>query len=78
MVATARDLDAGFVHLNYRLVTARRMKELSAAGLKVMVYTVNSLEAARRLLEMGGWGLFTDFPDVALRVLQDGDTPEDS
>ena len=33
------------------------------AGLKALVYTVNDLKEARRLVADGAWGLFTDYPD---------------
>ena len=40
----------------------------SEAGLKVLVYTVNDLEEARSLIEIGVWGIFTDFPDRISRA----------
>jgi glycerophosphoryl diester phosphodiesterase len=47
---------------------AVHVKAVLSAGLRVMVYTVNTQEAARRLVDWGVCGLFSDRPDL-LRAL---------
>ncbi|GAA3597222.1 glycerophosphodiester phosphodiesterase [Gibbsiella greigii] len=42
------------LHINHRELTAERVNALKAAGLRILVYTVNSPERARQLL---GWGV---------------------
>lgn len=52
------------LHLNHKVLTAERVKEIKDAGLHILVYTVNKPERARELL---GWGvdcLCTDKIDV--------------
>jgi len=60
---TALGFGSGFINLSRKLATQSRLEEISAAGLKVLVYTVNELEEARRFFELGVWGVFTDYPD---------------
>jgi len=45
------------------LATPSRLDRIDSAGLRAQVYTVNALQEARRLFEMGVWGIFTDYPD---------------
>lgn len=65
---TAVEFGSGFVHLGRRAVTAARLKRLRAAGLRPMIYTVNSLAEARKLFDRGAWGVFTDYPDRISRT----------
>lgn len=62
-VATAHAFGGGFINLGRKLATTSRLEEIRAAGLKALVYTVNDLNEAKRLVAAGAWGLFTDFPD---------------
>lgn len=62
-VDTALAFQSGFINVSTRAVTAGRLAEIRAAGLKALVYTVNDLSGARRLVDWGAWGIFTDYPD---------------
>lgn len=53
-----------------RVVTERFVRDAHAAGLGVQVWTVNSEEAARRLLGWGVDALITDRPDVVVPLVQ--------
>jgi len=58
------ELDCVSLHLNHKVLTAERVKEIKDAGLHILVYTVNKPERARELL---GWGvdcICTDKIDV--------------
>ncbi len=62
-VSIAAAFGGGYINLGRKLVDVAKMAEISAAGLRALVYTVNDLEEARRLVELGVWGVFTDYPD---------------
>ena len=59
----AESFGAWSLNLNVRAASKRRIEEARKRGLRVLVYTVNDEETARRLLDWGAGGLFTDFPD---------------
>ena len=59
----ARQLGAVSVHIDVEAVTAFFVNQAHDSGLRVMVYTVNSPQDARRLLDIGVDGIFSDFPD---------------
>ncbi|HEY5646754.1 MAG TPA: glycerophosphodiester phosphodiesterase family protein [Pseudomonadales bacterium] len=59
----ARAFGSGYINLSRGLVDASRMSAIAGAGLRALVYTVNDLAEARRLVGMGVWGVFTDYPD---------------
>jgi glycerophosphoryl diester phosphodiesterase len=60
---TAAELDAWAINLSRRVVTPARLEAARSAGLKCFVYTVNEVEEARWLVELGATGVFTDYPD---------------
>ncbi|MEQ8486779.1 MAG: glycerophosphodiester phosphodiesterase family protein [Pseudomonadales bacterium] len=69
---TAAELGAWSVNLSRRAVTAERVQEAARRGLAVLVYTVNDLNEAGRLIGMGVRGVFTDYPDrITLAALAD-------
>lgn len=51
-------------------VTDRRMAAAAALGLETLVYTVNDPDRMRALDHAGVSGIFTDDPELALRVLR--------
>jgi glycerophosphoryl diester phosphodiesterase len=63
----------GFVPYTYnpshRLVKEKIVKDAHRKGMKVMVWTVNDAEEMKTLSAMGVDGIITDYPDVALKVL---------
>lgn len=62
-IETALSFEGGFINLGRKLASASRLEAICAAGLKALVYTVNDLEEACRLMDDGAWGVFTDYPD---------------
>lgn len=52
------------IHLNHRLLDAARTAELKAAGLRILVYTVNNPARARELLSWGVDAICTDRIDI--------------
>lgn len=60
---TAR-LDCVSIHLNHKLLDAKRTAQLKAAGLHILVYTVNQPARARELLSWGVDAICTDRIDI--------------
>jgi glycerophosphoryl diester phosphodiesterase len=60
---TAEALGAAAINLSRRAVTPQRLIEARQRGLKSFVYTVNDLQEARKFVDWGASGLFTDYPD---------------
>ena len=52
-------------------MTRERVDEAHALGLKVLVWTVNQPDDMVRMIELGGDGIVTDYPDRAGKVLAD-------
>ena len=69
---TARDLKACSVNQNFRYVNKTFIKDAHNIGLKVFVYTVNKPNDIKRMLVMGVDGIFTDYPDRVLKLIQQG------
>lgn len=65
---TCEVLGAGFLNIGRKLATPARLTAAKSKGLKVLVYTVNDVDEARRLFESGAWGVFTDYPDRVSRA----------
>jgi len=57
-------VNAYSVNINKNRVTADIVKACHENGLKVLVYTVNDKEEAKRMEAMGVDGIFSDFPDI--------------
>jgi len=53
-------LEAVSIHTNHRKLVPGHVPRLKAAGYRVLVYTVNDVETAKRLFDLGIDGLFTD------------------
>ena len=70
-LATARLLSCAALNLSRDGLTASDVVAVCEAGLVVMVYTVNTLEEARRLLDWGVSGVFSDRPDRLLTLVTD-------
>ena len=52
------------VHFNHKVLNQQRVTQLKAAGLRILVYTVNSPERARELLAWGVDAICTDRIDI--------------
>jgi glycerophosphoryl diester phosphodiesterase len=59
----AAELDAWGINLSRRIASPRRLMEARRRELHSLVYTVNDLDEARRLVAAGASGVFTDYPD---------------
>lgn len=62
--ALTRRLECVSIHLNHKLLDAARVDMLKAAGLHILVYTVNSPQRAAELLNWGVDCICTDAIDV--------------
>ena len=68
-IAWAARLGATDVGLQHTLASPAVMAAARAAGLEVGVWTVNDMEAMRRVIDLGVDVLTTDRPDLARRAL---------
>lgn len=64
----ATPLRAAALHPDHRLLRATDLRAAHAVGRRVMCWTVNSEQAARRLLDMGVDGVMTDDPERLLSL----------
>ena len=55
-----KELDAVSMHTSYKTLPLQRIKEVQARGYKVLLYTVNEVALAEKLLDAGVDGIFTD------------------
>ena len=53
-------LEAVSLHTSFRTLPVERIREIQDRGYRVMLYTVNEIAVAQRLLDAGADGLFTD------------------
>lgn len=74
LVADERSIDSyvttlGFVpeiwSPNFRLLTSEFVEEAHDRGMKVIPWTINTVDEMRKQLEMGVDGIITDYPDSA-------------
>ncbi|MCZ6618784.1 MAG: glycerophosphodiester phosphodiesterase family protein, partial [Gammaproteobacteria bacterium] len=65
---TVRELDAWSINLSLKIVNRGIIEEAEKRGTKTLIYTVNDLPEARRVLNQGATGVFTDYPDVVTRA----------
>lgn len=71
LLETAVEMQAASVNLWYKTTSAEFVAKAHAQGLAVFVYTVNTLEEWKDMLEMKVDGVFTDFYAEAKRSLGD-------
>jgi glycerophosphoryl diester phosphodiesterase len=62
-------LECTTLHLSHTGVSASDLERLPAAGVPVLLYTVNTVARARMLLAAGATAVFTDVPDLLLAAL---------
>lgn len=62
--AMTRELDCVSLHINHKQLTAERVALLKAAGLRILVYTVNQPARAQELLNWGVDCVCTDCIDL--------------
>ncbi|PVY72921.1 glycerophosphodiester phosphodiesterase [Pectobacterium versatile] len=63
-LALTQRLGCVSIHLNHKLLTAERVADLKAAGLRILVYTVNQPDRAQTLLDWGVDCICTDRIDL--------------
>ncbi|WP_145521309.1 glycerophosphodiester phosphodiesterase [Yersinia aldovae] len=63
-LAMTRELDCVSLHINHKQLTAERVALLKAAGLRILVYTVNQPARAQELLNWGVDCVCTDRIDL--------------
>jgi glycerophosphoryl diester phosphodiesterase len=63
-IAKAVEMQCYSLHMNQKKLTARRVKEMKAAGLHVYAYTVNNPGQAKKLEAFGVDAIFSDYPDL--------------
>ncbi len=67
----AHDLGASYWSSSFSQITPESVQQAHDLGLKVMAWTVNSPEDAKRLLQMGVDTIATDRPDIMIEALRD-------
>ncbi|MPY25213.1 glycerophosphodiester phosphodiesterase [Shewanella psychropiezotolerans] len=67
---TTSRLDAYSLHLSLSFLTQDCVTQAQSRGLKVFVYTVDNESDMTQLQKMGVDGIFTNFPDRAMKALQ--------
>jgi glycerophosphoryl diester phosphodiesterase len=75
LFAVARELAAPTVALAAEGMDGDVARRCRAAGLAIMVWTVNEVEEARRVRELGAAALCTDFPEAIRAGLRGEDVP---
>lgn len=61
-------LKADFYHPHYLTLSARELMRLKEHNLKIISYTVNDLEIAKKLMAQGVYAIITDIPDKMLEL----------
>lgn len=60
----------------YPLLKEHHVRQLHSQGIQVIPWTVNEIEDAKRLIEMGVDGLITDYPAKLIGALGSSDMPQ--
>jgi glycerophosphoryl diester phosphodiesterase len=63
----AEMLNCYSVHMNHRILTQDRVKQVKQAGFHLLSYTVNRRSLAEKLLNWGVDAVFSDYPDLLSR-----------
>ncbi|KYH42067.1 MAG: glycerophosphoryl diester phosphodiesterase [Candidatus Bathyarchaeota archaeon B26-2] len=66
----ASEVHAKGIYIQYRNVNAELVEEAHREGLKIGVWTVNSVEEMRRMIRMGVDAVTTDRPDILINLLR--------
>ncbi len=70
LIKFAKELDVHGLHVKYQLLTRQLVQRAHQKDLAVRVYTVNRTNRIVNCLRYKCNGLFTDFPDLALKIQQ--------
>ncbi len=69
-LALLRRLNAQAYNPGFETLEFPQIEQVTAAGAKVFVWTVNDEASMRRLIQAGASGIFTDFPQMLKKVLE--------
>ena len=67
----AQDLNTYSVNQNMRFVNRKFVKDAHDRGFRVFVYTVNTYDDIKKMIAVGADGVFTDYPDRVLKLVQE-------
>lgn len=68
-VALCQELGVMAYHPGNDIIPDEHIMALCEAGIKINVWTVNNMDEAKRLLQLGVTGIITDFPAACLDIL---------
>ena len=71
-VDAAKRINAKIIILDHRLTTKTEIDHAHEAGMELWVYTVNQPKHIRKLKALGADGIFSDFPDRAMKIASEG------
>nr|WP_138416820.1 glycerophosphodiester phosphodiesterase [Aquibacillus sediminis] len=63
----AKDLGADSLHIKYRLLNRKLVRQCQQHNINLRVYTVNQPSQMTRCMKLGCDGIITDVPDIALK-----------
>ncbi len=68
-IDTLRTLNAYSIHLSLSFIDESIITKAHEEGVKVFVYTVDNIDDIKKVIQMGVDGIFTNFPDRAIKQL---------
>ena len=71
-VDAAKRINAKIIILDRRLTTRTEIDHAHEAGMELWVYTVNKPKHISKLKALGADGIFSDFPDRAIKIASEG------
>ena len=72
--AIAEELNAYSINQNIHFINSKFVKDAHDRGFKVFVYTVNTHDDIKKMIAIGADGVFTDYPDRVLKLVQEEGT----
>ena len=66
----ASGIGTNYIYEGQEVIDANFIRQANENGLPVHVYTVNEADEMERLMEMGANGLFTNYPDRLLKLVE--------
>ncbi len=69
-INTAKELAAEAINISYASVDGNIIREIHDSGFRVNVYTINNDELVRMVIKEGVDGFFTNYPDRAIKVIE--------
>lgn len=65
-----RELDVAAINPDFKLLNEKLVKEIRAAGFKVLPWTVNEKADIKRMLDWGVTGVIGDFPNRTIDIIK--------